>query len=225
MKDYHEILRRVGWVFIIVGLIDIAFMVYCILNKTSYHSNLNIFAVIAGIFLLKGSLKATRIISLFIALFIAGTLGGIVVMPFLSPIDLLLTQVRLYPFSILIGVVNFFVFMAIAVWGYREITSAPVRSAMDESRIDYTSFLKKPALGFWVGGCMAVFMVIPMYLLMNGATATEVKQRAAVQVGNGYKFHIQSMNMSSNASSKSTYAVVTAYNNSQIKNVVVQWSE
>ena len=225
MKDHLAILRRVGWVFVILGLIDIGFMVYCIVNKTSYSSSLNIFAIIAGVFLLKGSLKVARLISWFIALIIAASIGNLVSMPFIYPVDLLLTYIRLEPISCIIGVVSFLAIMVVAVWGYHEITSVPVRAAMDESGVNCTSFWWKPARGFWVGGCLALFLLIFLSLLMNGATATEVKKRAAVQLGEGYKFHIKSINMSSGSSGKHVQAVVTAYNSEKIKDVVVDWSE
>ncbi len=223
MKDHYAILRRVGWVFIIAGLIDIGFMVYCIANKTSYSSSFNIFAVIAGIFLVKGSLKAARLISWFMAFFIAGSIGALVIMPFFYPVDLLLTSIRLAPKNSIIGVVILLVFMAFFVWVYRELTSAPVRAVMDESGINYISFWWKPARGFWIGGLLCLILVIFLSFLMNGATATEAKQRAAVQVGEGYKFHVKSINMSSSSSGNHVHAIVTAYNSAKIKDVVVDW--
>jgi len=225
VKDHYAILRKVGWVFIVVGLIDFGLMIYSIVNKASYNSSFNIFAVIAGIFLLKGNLKATRLISLFIAIFIGTSIGNIVFMPFLSPIDLLLTSFRLEPINHIISFVSFLTYMAISVWGYCELTSEPVRTAMDESGVNYISFFKKPIIGFGIGGCLTLYMVILMSSIMNGATATEVKQRAAVQVGKGYKFHIDSINWSSSSSNKHVYSIVTAYNDAQIKNIVVEWSE
>ncbi len=226
MKDHRSILRRVGWVLIIGGLIDIGFMVYCIANRTSYSSSFNVFAVIAGIFLLKGSLKAARIISWFMAFFIAIFAGVPVIMPFLFPFDLLLTYIKLAPASTAAGFIIFFpVIMGVLVWIYRKLTSQPVRTAMDEAGVNYTSFWWKPARGFWIGGCLALFVLVFLTLLMGGATADEAKRRAAVQVGEEYKFHVKSLNMSSGTGGKHVHAVVTAYNDTEIKNVVVEWSE
>ena len=225
MKDYLAILRRVGWVLIVVGLIDIGFLVYCITNQISYSSSFNIFAVIAGIFLLKGSLKAARIISFFMAFFIAGFAGVLIFMPFFFPIDLLITYFKLEPafsFSVTIFVP---IFIAPIVWIYWELTSLPVRKAMDGSEVNYTSFWRNPTRGFWVGGCLALLLFILLSFLMGGATADQAKQRAAAQVGQGYKFHVKSMNMSTGTGGKHVHAVVIAYNDTEIKDVVVEWSE
>lgn len=46
------VLVRTGKVLITVGVIDIGVMIYCIANEISYSSSFNIFAVIAGFFLM-----------------------------------------------------------------------------------------------------------------------------------------------------------------------------
>jgi hypothetical protein len=57
-QTYRGILKCVGGVLIVIGLIDIAVMIYCIVNRISYSSSFNIFAVIAGILSMRGGLKA-----------------------------------------------------------------------------------------------------------------------------------------------------------------------
>ena len=47
-EPYLPILRRVGIVLLLAGLIDIGVMVYCIANDISYSSSFNIFAVIGA---------------------------------------------------------------------------------------------------------------------------------------------------------------------------------
>jgi hypothetical protein len=56
-RTHQAILRRVGGVLVAVGLVDIAWMIYCIVHGISYRSSLNLFAVIAGVLLLRGSLR------------------------------------------------------------------------------------------------------------------------------------------------------------------------
>ena len=190
MKDHQTILHRVGWVLIIGGLIDIGFMVYCIANQTSYSSSFNIFAIIAGVFLLRGSLKAARIISWFMAFFIAAFTGMLIFLPLLFPFDLLVAYIRLATASVVAGIVVIPFLMAILVWIYRKLTSTAVREAMDQAELDHTSFWRKPA-----------------------------------QLGDGYKFHVKYLNMSSGTGGKHVNAVITAYNADKIKDVVAEWSE
>jgi hypothetical protein len=225
MKDSRTILRNVGWVLIVVGALDIGYMIYCLANQTSYSSSFNIFAVIAGIFLLRGSLKAARTISWFMAFFIACFTGVLVVMPFMCPVDFLVAYMRLAPTSAVIDVIFIIVIMALLIWIYRSLTSAPVLAAMGEAQIDHTSFWHKPTRGFWIGGCSTLCIGIFLCFLMGGATAGTAKQRAGAQVGAGYKFMVKSLNTSSGSSGSHIQAVVAAYNDKEIKDVVVEWSE
>lgn len=68
MDEYRYLLRRVGWVLVTVGALDIGYMNYCIANQLHYSSSLNIFAVIAGIFLMSGHLGMVRWVTWFSAL-------------------------------------------------------------------------------------------------------------------------------------------------------------
>lgn len=140
MADYRKILKRAGWVLVIVGLADIGYMIYCIANSRSYQSSFNIFAVVAGIFLLKGSLKAARIISMLTAFMIACFLGIMLLIPLLFPFDLLLAYLKLKPVSIGLELLIYIAIILFLIWLYRSLTSASVRAAMDESQINYSSF-------------------------------------------------------------------------------------
>ena len=90
--SHLPILKRAGAVLLVVGLIDVAVMIYCIINSVSYSSSFNILAVAAGIFLLRGNLRAASIIR-WIAVFMFSAFSGLLlVWPFMQPIDLTLTQ-------------------------------------------------------------------------------------------------------------------------------------
>jgi hypothetical protein len=52
-KAHLAILKRVGAVLVVIGLIDIVWMIYCIVHKISYRSSLNLFGVIAGALLMQ----------------------------------------------------------------------------------------------------------------------------------------------------------------------------
>ncbi len=72
--SHVPILKRIGTVLLAVGLLDIAVMVYCIVNRVSYSSSFNLIAVIAGIFLLRGSVRAASIVRWFAVFMLAGFL-------------------------------------------------------------------------------------------------------------------------------------------------------
>jgi hypothetical protein len=103
-----SVLKRVAKVLIAVGLVDIAYMVYCIANGQGYSSSLNIFAVIAGIFLWRGHLGAVRIVTRFSALMLTAATGIVLfLLPTLQPAGLWLLEFKLNPVRTISGHNNY----------------------------------------------------------------------------------------------------------------------
>ena len=96
-SDHLSVLRRTGLVLVIVGVLDIGLMIYAILSRTAYTSSLNIFAVIAGVFLLRGNMRAVRVVRFFALFFAAALVAVLTVSSLVQPVDLTLTQFRLNP--------------------------------------------------------------------------------------------------------------------------------
>ena len=225
MDAHLKVLRKAGWVLIIVGLVDIGYMIWCITQKVSYQSSFNIFAVIAGIFLIRGSLKAAKIISMLIAFVLTCVLAVILILPLILPPSLLLTYLRLNLMSAVGYVMLIFLAVSILFWIYRSLTCRIVRNAMDERGINYTSFWRRPSLGFWIGGCLVLFLVCFLVPLLHGKTAKQAREKAAMEVGQGYRFVVTNMNISYQGGSKFVRATVVAYNEKEIRDISVQWSE
>lgn len=92
MTEHRAVLKRVGLVLVAVGLADVAVMIYCIATRQSYSSSINVFAVAAGVFLIRGSLAAAHWVACFSAFLLAVLIGRIFILfPFLQPFDLLAT--------------------------------------------------------------------------------------------------------------------------------------
>jgi hypothetical protein len=208
-------LRRVGWALIVVGLLDIGFMVYCIMNELSYGSSLNIFAVIAGIFLLRQSMRTASIVSFFAAFMLAGLGLAAVLFPLLMPVDLLATQFRLNPIGSISTVVVAVIFLPFAYWVYRSLTSQPVMEARRAAGVN----AKKPVVAFVVGIALAVGLFGVMAVVTRGPSAESAISKAREKTGPGYKYYVTSMRWSGDSGS----ATVTAYNTSEIKEVKVEW--
>lgn len=110
---YRDILRRVGYVLLLVGLLDIGWMVYCIVNGISYASSFNLFAAIAGILLIRGGLKTAAFVRKAAIFCLSAVLALVVISPFLQPFGLTLTEIRLDLTGTLEGVV-----FVVAVTGF-----------------------------------------------------------------------------------------------------------
>ncbi|HNX68181.1 MAG TPA: hypothetical protein PLL75_05195 [Candidatus Omnitrophota bacterium] len=226
MKDYKDVLVRAGWILIIVGVLDIAIMIFCVVRRISYASSLNIFALIAGILVLQNRLTATRVISQITALYIGSSLTTAILTPFVLPWDLWLTSLKLYPVEIAKSFFGSALFLLFAVWLYGELTSEPVRAAMDEAHVNYTSLWRKPANGLWVSTCFAVILmgILPVFLTKSPA-AQKTRQIAAGKMGAGYKYFVSSLNQRINREGNFVRAIVTAYNDKEIKVLPLEWSE
>lgn len=233
MQDSRSVLRRSGWVLIGVGIADIGYMIYSIISQIQhgakafgYNSPFFIWTIIVGILVLQNRLTATRITSQIFALIIGSTVVQIITTPFVQPFDLWVTALKLYPQSVLQALAFSLGSLVIEIWIYLQLTSSPVRIAMDEASVNYVSFWRKPSNGLWVGACFALigFLLASGFLLKSPA-AQKAKDRAAEQTGPGYKFHVAGLREHWDSTGHSVQAYVTAYNDKEIKNIPLEWKE
>lgn len=217
MENYIQILRKVGFALIVIGLIDIAFMVYCISQGYSYSSSFNIFAVIAGVFLVRGGLKTARLVAWFSAFMLTGFIGIMLVFPLLKPLDLWAVELKLSPITSIISIVIGPAVIVFLFWVYRSLRSAPVTNAQLAAGINTST----PKLALVGGTAIVVFLCGMMYSMIGGENGKKAKEIAEKQYGNEYKYHVVSMNWSSGY----IRANLAAYNQNEIKTVEVEWRE
>jgi len=216
------ILRRVGAVLVVVGLIDIAVMIYCIVNRISYTSSFNIFAVIVGIFLLCGSLRAASIVRWLSAFFLGGVITALIALPFLQPLDLTRTQFRLNPLAFLAAVAIGAFVLCLLIWVTRELGSQPVQAALASAGIKRRSMRIPAVAGVGLVVVLSIFLVV---LLQLGDTAEHAESIAQRELGAGYHFHVRSLNIVEKSGVKSVSGVVTAWNENEVIDVPVHWEE
>jgi len=219
--QYASILKRVGTILVVVGLIDIAVMIYCIANRISYSSSFNIFAVVAGVFLLRGSLRAASIVRWFSVFMLAAFLASILAWPFMQPVNLTLTQLRLNPGSSLATVAFMAFVLGLLFWLARELGRKPIQDARANAGKKERD-MRIPAVA-GVGLVVALAIVLP--LMLNGETASHAKSIAEQQVGSGYRFHVSSLNVAKSNQGTFVSGVVTAWNDREIRDIPVHWEE
>src|SRR5947199_285208 len=129
MNDHRRVLRRVGFVLIAIGVADIGFMIYCIATERSYSSSVNVFAVAAGVFLIRGSLRAVRIVTCISAFLLSALGGALLVVPFVQPMDLWLTELRLDPVAFAMNSLFAILFLILVAWVYWRLRSPEVLRA------------------------------------------------------------------------------------------------
>lgn len=216
MDNHRAILKRVGLALIVVGVLDIGYMIYCITKGQSYSSSFNIFAVVAGVFLLRGSLGALRLVTLFAAFMLAGFISAaLFLFPFVKPIGLWRAAFHLgpvgYSLSFLItGLMCVFLF-----WVYRELRMPSVVAA----RVAAGHSGKPPRLIMVVGAAIPIFLVGVMHVMANTESATKAVALARAQCGDGYEYTVDSISWVGDH----VTADVSAYNAQEIKPVHVEW--
>ncbi len=225
MNDYRQSLRVVGIVLIVVGFLDIGWMIYCIANGESYSSSFNIFAVIAGILLVRGGLRTARVVAFFSAFMLSSFIGLLLILPLIMPLDLLLTHLRVHPASFVsCSLLGVFVLVLLG-WIYLRLTAPLITAAFVEKYPLKTSFRWRPRNGFFIGALLVIVMVVALGFMLHGASAQRACAEAKLKVGDGYKFCVSSLSMQSSGGHTHVAAVVTAYNQNEIKKVGVRWDE
>ena len=215
MEETDNPFRKVGIVLLIIGIIDIGVMIYCIANKISYSSSFNIFAVIAGILLMKGGVKTARIVRWFSAFFVIAFIGMLFVFPITMPIQLLATQIKLNPIGMLGSYAFSLVFIGVLIWVYKQLSTPGALAKLEQA--GYKTGKPKSALYAAIG--ILVLGGVLFTLLFTSESAEKAKSLAKEQLGPAYEYHISSMHISGDKGS----AVVTAFNSDEIKNVQVEW--
>lgn len=233
MNDYRNSLRTVGMVLIILGVFDFAWDVYRMAGR-GWALSSGTFAVIPGIILCKGSLKAARVVAFFAAFLLVWYVAFALATPFTLriPLDLGLTYLRLRPFSVAQGAFWLIGPVILSAWVYRRLTAPVILAAMDEEHIGYRRPWQKPAAGFVVGAVILIVIAAVTNPLMRelGAEQGKVAERAKVEakkkVGSGHKFFVSSWTRRYEAGGKtSVRATVTAYNRREIRDVKVTWEQ
>jgi hypothetical protein len=211
-----RILRRVGWALVIVGIADIGLMVYCVLQDKSYSSSLNVFAVVAGAFLMRGSLAAARIVTWASAFLFSGFIGALVfVFPFMQPLDLWLTEFRLNPGISFLTVLAAILSTAFLGWVYLQMRSQEVIAA----RAEAGQVTTPPKRAFVLGAVLAISIATIMHFTFTGSSAVKAIAMAESQLGPHFLYHVQRMSWAGEHGS----ATVTAYNRTEIRSVEVKW--
>jgi hypothetical protein len=191
-------------------------MIYCVANQMNYSSSLNIFAVVAGIFLLRGSLGAARVVTWFSAFMLAGfLLGFLIVFPWVQPLEYWLLALRRDPLGSLVSIVSLPVMLFMLFWIYKMLRAPPVLEA--RAAAGHRSGVPRSA--FVAGSALAVIMAVLLQLTLKGESAEKALRLATEQHGSEYKYFVSNINWAG----RHVSARLTAYNDKESKEVEIEW--
>jgi hypothetical protein len=219
--DHIHILKRAGTILLVVGVIDIGIMIYCITNGIAYTSSLNIFAVIGGIFLLKGNLRAASIIRWGAVFLLSALLSMLAVAPLLQPFNLTLTAIRLNPAMMATSFGMSFLVMALLWWLSIQLAKPPVLAARAAAGRK-TRSIYIPAI---LGAALTLIFGIAGIFMQRSDSALKATALVEKQLGASYRYHVSSLSFKKSSEGDFVSGVVTAWNPLEIKNVPFQWQE
>lgn len=219
--DYMPILQKTGRVLVVIGLIDICVMIYCVANDISYSSSFNIFAVIAGILLIRGGLRTASAVRWYSTFMLSAAIALIVAWPFMQPPSLTLTQIRLNPGMSIVAIVAMPLMLWFLYWLSKELGRQPVLDAIVAAGVRIRNV--RTAIGFGVS--LVILLAVIFSVTSGGETAERAKAIAMQEVGSGYSFYVGSMHTSYTNQGSSASVVVTAWNDREIKSIPVHWND
>lgn len=216
MEDYRRALKQAGKILVTVGAIDIAVMIACMAAGQAYSSSLNVFAVAAGIFLLRGSLRTALYVTRFGAFLLTGCiLAAFLVMPAIQPLSLWVVELKLHTLFTILMVAVPVVFLPLLIWVYRLLRQPEVVMALKKQKLP----AGPPRIWFGMGASLAILLAVIMHVLFNGDGAKKAIELARTQNGAQYEYAIRQINIGPDSGS----AVVTAFKDDEIKEVSVRW--
>lgn len=222
-RDHLSVLRRTGLVLVAVGVLDIGLMIYAIMSSTSYSSSLNIFAVIAGIFLLRGSLRAASVVRSFALFFAATLMAVLVISPVIQPMDLSLTQARLNPGGFAALALFLALLLGLFIWVARELGSAPVREAQATAGKPLT--VRRTVIPVGVGIALALLVGTVSGFVQRSESGSRAMQVARTTLGESYRYHVSSLNYNSSGGVTRVSGTVTAWKADAVRIVPFEWRE
>lgn len=223
----RAILNRVGTVLIVVGVLDIAYMIYFFaIGGTQYASSFNILAVIAGIFLRKGSLRAVKFIGFFARIFFVGVVIGILILPFLYPPALIKTFFLVSPTSMVVLYLTLAVTTVVLLWWVdRNLHSQVVIAVLRDAGLykKWPRILLRLRVCFLFMTAVGVVLVSMFYYINQTDVAAKARSMAQEQLGQDYNYHISSLSISTRSGHRRINATVIAYSDMAIEILNVSW--
>jgi len=221
VNSSQAILRRVGQLLMALGGVDVAVLAYGAATGASWSSGLGFFAIAAGFFVMRGSLRVASVVR-WAAAFVASAAVALAgVWPWVQPLDLTLTLVRLNPGTVAVAAAVSVALLAALVW----IVVQLGRPAVQQARAAAGRPVRRMYIPMVLGAGMTAGLAAIAITFAASATAVKARDMAAAQLGSGWRYHVTALNIRSTPQGTSVRGIVTAWNATGVRNVAVKWDE
>lgn len=212
------VMRRAGATLAVIGLLDIASCVVSIAHGASYSSSLNVFALVAGVLVYRGSGSAARLVVKGLSFLLGGFLLLPLVTPAITPTRLAWLLLKRSPWHAAAGLTVYVSLLAVMYWIRQTLGELPIHGGQMKAPPLHRSL---PA---GLGAAIPLLLAVILPVSMAGPAGRRAVAEAARKVGPGYSFHVQQMSTSINTSGTRGRATVVAYSDAEIRYVAVEWA-
>lgn len=222
MDSRHlSLVRHVGLVLIIVGLLDFTALAYSLRQGTDYPPGWGLFALASGALVFRGSLRAALVVRWVACLALAAGTALLLGLPMVQPFSLTFTQLRLNQGPAPDMVASVTAVLALLAWLVWQLGREPLRAARRHAGLPQRSMLV-PVLA---GVAMVIALAIDLVSMRIGTTANNARMLAQQQVGPGYRLHISALRSSQGDQGRSVAGMVIAWKEDDIQRIPVHWLE
>jgi hypothetical protein len=213
------ILKRVGLVLLTVGLIAVPFAYYLGAWWGCSALAIGVMAIIAAISLLRVGLTAAGYVWTIMTFMLGATVIALIAPLVLRPLDLTITEFRLEPALFLWPSLTAIVVVCVQLWIVWMLGREPVQAAIGKAG----SWRGNSRISLQAGGGVAALAGFLLWLSLHGQTAQLAESLALQQLGPGYRYSLTWISSSGNGRGTSVSGVVTAWNDKEIKKVLLRW--
>ena len=137
----------------------------------------------------------------------------------LRPLDLTITEFHLDPALFLWPSLTAIVVVCVQLWVVRVLGREPIQAAIARAG----SWRGNSRIFLQAGGGVAALAGFLLWLTLHGQTAQLAESLALQQLGPGYRYSLTWISRSGNGHGTSVSGVVTAWNDKEIKKVLLRW--
>ncbi|KPZ70462.1 hypothetical protein AN944_02210 [Shewanella sp. P1-14-1] len=195
MEENIHPFKKAAALLLLLGLIDIAVMIFCIINQTNYVSSFTIFGVISGVLLLRGSLKTVqtlRWLSIFISVLIVGILFDTL---FTTPPALFIALMKFSPLTVIGPICVAALLVAVFIWIYCQLSSQESLQLLVKANYKTT----QPKSAYLLGAIGLLVTFLGASEMVNGESAKKAIKLAQAQRGSAYQYHVTRLYVSQNS--------------------------
>lgn len=204
-----------------LGAVDVAVLVYGAVTGASWSAGLGFFAIAAGFFVMRGSLRVASVVRWAAAFVASAGVALVGVWPWVQPLDLTLTLARLNPGPVALAAAVSGALLAVLVWMVMQLGSPVVMQA----RAAAGRPQRRLRIPIALGASLTVALAAIAITFAASATAVKARDMAAAQLGSGYRYHVTALNVRTTPQGTSVRGIVTAWSATEVRNVAVRWDE